>query len=111
MAVLNVVIPYFFICQSFVGFGQLNEALVEGLDGLILRGIRADFVGMVNERKTFVVSGDGFFVRALEKGSQLAIIRTIRSCETSVYRVGTYFIPLRYPEFRMDPRSWARFAQ
>lgn len=82
MTVLNVVIPHFFICQRFVGFGQLNEALVESLDGLVLRGIRTDFVGMVYERKTLVVSGDGFFIRALDKGSKLAIARTLRFCET-----------------------------
>jgi hypothetical protein len=63
---LNVVIPHFFVSQRFVSLGQFNEALVESLDGLVLRGIGADFVGMVDERKTLVVSGDGFFVRTLE---------------------------------------------
>jgi hypothetical protein len=67
MAILNIIITDLFIGKSLISLRQLNEAFVEGLNGLVLGGVRLDLVGMVDERKSLIMSGDSFLIGALAK--------------------------------------------
>jgi hypothetical protein len=62
---LEIVVADFFVSERFISLGELYEALVEHLHSLILGGIRADFVGVVDERQALVVARNSFFVGTL----------------------------------------------
>ena len=65
VSILKVVVADFLISERLVSLGQFDEALVQHLNGFILGGVGADFVGVVDERKTFVVARDCSFIGTL----------------------------------------------
>lgn len=67
MTVLNVVAANLFIGQRFIGLGDLDEALVKGLYGLVFRGVGLDLVRVVNKREALVVSRDRFLIGTLPR--------------------------------------------
>lgn len=79
MTVLDVVVTDLLIGQRFVSLGQLDESVVECLDGLVLGGVRADLVRVVDERKALVVSRNRFFVGALSTEHKVSIFPRNRS--------------------------------
>jgi hypothetical protein len=65
MAILKVVVADFLVSEGLVSLGELNKALVQRFNGLILGGVRADFIGVVDQGETLIVAGNSFLVGAL----------------------------------------------
>jgi hypothetical protein len=65
MAILEVVIAHFFVGESLVSLGEFHKTLIEHINRFVLSGIRSDLVGVVDKRKTLIMSGNRFFVGAL----------------------------------------------
>lgn len=65
MTILDVVITDLLVRQGFIRLGDLDEALIQGLDGLVLRGIRFNLVGVIDKGETLVVSRNGSLVGTL----------------------------------------------
>lgn len=103
MAVLNVIVTDLLIGQRLVSLGQLDESVVECLDGLVLGGVRSDLVGVIDERKALVVSRNRFFVGTLSTNTELAYSCAI---DSQPWTEGRSHAPLKYPRCHMDPKSW-----
>lgn len=47
MSKLDKVVPNFLIGESFVGLCKFDEMIVQGLEGLVLRGVGSGLIGVV----------------------------------------------------------------
>jgi hypothetical protein len=65
MTILEIVVADFFVSKCFISLGELYEALIEHLHSLILGGIGADFIGVVDKGEALVVARNGSFIGAL----------------------------------------------
>lgn len=65
MAILDVVVADLLVGQCLVGLCEFDIVVVEGFDGFVLGGIRADLVGMELDRKSLVVRLDLLFCERL----------------------------------------------
>lgn len=66
MTVLNVVVTDLFISQRLIRLGDLDKALVEGLDSLVLRRVRLNLVRVEDKGETLVVPRNRFLIGTLE---------------------------------------------
>lgn len=65
MAILEIIVADLFVSQSLVSLGELNKALIQVFDSLVLGGVGSNFIGVVDEGEALVVSRDSFLVGAL----------------------------------------------
>lgn len=73
---MDIVVADLLISESLVSLGQFDKAVVERVYCLILGGVGANLVWVVNQRKALIVSRNRFLVgtlHAMNKKSMLAI--------------------------------------